>query len=364
LEFIVKRTLSFLLLFLLISIAVIAQTGLERKIDKLAEGVYAIRHKDAPDTFPQGNTTVIIGDREVLVVDSCYLPSSAREDIEQIRQWTNKPVRFLVNTHWHYDHTMGNGVYWAAFPGISIIAQTETAKQIAGYNPGWFARFPKRADRLRQILNDGKDANGKVLSDGERKEYEQAIAGLAPVQDEFIKLVDRPPTMSFDSELRIDLGNREVRIMHLGRANTAGDALVFLPKEKIVITGDLVVHPVPYMFGGYPSEFGKTLRRLELLNFETMVPGHGPVMRAEVARNYVRLIAEFCEVVSDLVSTELHKTGSGAANLPAVRDAVMKDLDVAGWRRRFAGDDSSKQDEFDSTFAAMITAAFNEINGR
>ena len=64
----------------------------ERTVHKLAEGVYTIRHKDAPDTFPQGNTTVIIGDREGLVVDSCYLPSSAREDIAEIRKWTDKPV--------------------------------------------------------------------------------------------------------------------------------------------------------------------------------------------------------------------------------------------------------------------------------
>src|SRR5215213_3722212 len=118
---------------------------LERTVTKLAEGIYTIRHKDAPDTFPQGNTTVIIGDREVLVVDSCYLPSSAREDIAQIKQWTNKPVRYLVNTHWHFDHTMGNGVYWEAFSPLAIIAHAETAKQITGYNPGWFERFPRRA---------------------------------------------------------------------------------------------------------------------------------------------------------------------------------------------------------------------------
>lgn len=335
-----------------------------RTFEKLAEGVYVIRHKDAPDTFPQGNTTVIIGDREVLVVDSCYLPSSAREDIAQIRQWTNKPVRYLVNTHWHFDHTMGNGVYWEAFPGLSIIAHAETAKQVAGYNPGWFARFPRRADRMRQILKDGKDGNGKVLTDGERKEYEEAIAGLAPVQEEFKSIVDRSPTITFDSEMRIDLGNREVHIKHLGRGNTAGDAIVFLPKEKIVITGDLVVHPVPYMFGGYPADFGKTLRRLDQLKFDTMIPGHGEVMRTEMGRNYIGLLAEFCEAVTDLVSTELHRTGSGAVNLPAVREGVVKKLDVAGWRQKFAGSDKTEQDAFDTTFAAMITAAFNEINGR
>src|SRR5881394_3336467 len=98
------------------------------QITDVADGVYTIRHKDAPDTFPQGNTTVIIGDREVLVVDSCYLPSSAREDIAEIRRWTNKPVRYLVNTHWHFDHTMGNGTYWEAFPGLNIVAHVETAR--------------------------------------------------------------------------------------------------------------------------------------------------------------------------------------------------------------------------------------------
>src|SRR5215218_8342608 len=252
---------------------------LARTVVKLADGIYTIRHKDAPDTFPQGNTTVIIGDREVLVVNSCYLPSSAREDIAEIRKWTNKPVRYLVNTHWHFDHTMGNGTYWDSFPGLNIIAHVETARQSAGYNPGWFERFPRRGDRLKQILDAGKDGNGKVLSEGERKEYADAIAGIAPVQEEFKSIIDRNPNLTFESEMRIDLGNREVRVMHLGRGNTAGDAIIFLPKEKIIMTGDLVVHPVPYMFGGYPVEFGATLHKLDQLNFDTMIPGHGDVMR-------------------------------------------------------------------------------------
>src|SRR3954471_9328790 len=94
-----------------------------RTVTKLAEGVYEIRHPDAPDTFPQGNTTVIIGDRDVLVVDSCLLPSSAREDIAQIRKWTDKPVSYVVNTHWHFDHTLGNATYREAFPRAEFIAQ-------------------------------------------------------------------------------------------------------------------------------------------------------------------------------------------------------------------------------------------------
>jgi glyoxylase-like metal-dependent hydrolase (beta-lactamase superfamily II) len=360
-------SISVLILTTLFSAAAFATDSgktTERTVTKLAEGIYTIRHKDAPDTFPQGNTTVIIGDREVLVVDSCYLPSSAREDIAEIRKWTNKPVRYLVNTHWHFDHTMGNGTYWDAFPGLNIVAHVETARQSAGYNPGWFERFPKRGDRMKQVLEAGKDGNGKVLSEGERKEYADAIAGIAPVQEEFKLIVDRAPNVTFDSEMRIDLGNREVRIMHLGRGNTAGDAIIFLPKERLIMTGDLVVHPVPYMFGGYPKDFAVTLHKLDQLNFETMVPGHGEVMKNESARAYVRLLIDFLEAVTEQVSIQTHRLGSGAANQPAVREAVMKNIDDASWRRKFAGDSKDEQDAFDTTFAALITAAHAEINGR
>lgn len=348
----------------LVSVCADSSKSLKRSFEKIAEGVYTIRHKDAPDTFPQGNTTVIIGDREVLVVDSCYLPSSAREDIAQIKQWTNKPVRYLVNTHWHFDHTMGNGSYWDAFPGLTIVAHTETAKQIAGYNPGWFERFPKRGDRLKAILEAGKDGNGKPLSDGDRKEYAEAIAGIAPVQEEFKSIVDRAPTASFDSEMRIDLGNREVRLMYLGRGNTAGDAIVYLPKEKIVMTGDLVVHPVPYFFGGYPFDFSKTLRRLDGIAYDTMIPGHGEVLRAEKGRAYTRLLIDLLDAVTERVSVETHRLGSGAANLPAVREGVQKNIDVSAWRQKFARGVKDEEDAFDTTFAALITAAHAEINGR
>src|SRR5215207_113095 len=274
----------------------------ERTVTKLAEGIYTIRHKDAPDTFPQGNTTVIIGDREVLVVDSCYLPSSAREDIEQIRRWTTKPVRYLVNTHWHYDHTMGNGAYAEAFPGLAVVAHEETARQSVGYNPGWFERYPNRAATFRARLESGKNADGRPLTEVEKKDFASALAGVGPVAEEFKKLSDRAPTLTFDRGLTVDLGNREVRVMHLGRGNTAGDAIIFLPKEKIIMTGDLVVHPVPYMFGGYPSAFGATLRRLDQLGFDTMVPGHGEILRAEKGRAYAGLLIEFIEAVTQQVS--------------------------------------------------------------
>jgi cyclase len=337
----------------------------ERTVTQVAEGVYVIRHPDAPDGFPQGNTTVVVGGREVLVVDSCYLPSSAREDIEQIRRWTDKPVRYLVNTHWHYDHTMGNGVYAEAFPGLAIVAHAETRRQSAGYNPGWFERFPGRAALFKQRLDSGKTADGRALTETEKKDFANALAGVAPVAEEFKKLVDRAPSLAFDRELAVDLGGREVRVMHLGRGNTAGDAVVFLPKERVVVAGDLLDHPVPYLGGGYPSQLVRTLREMARLDAQTIVPGHGDVLRGDYARAYLNQVIEFVDAVTAQVSREVYRVGNGPQNLEAVREAVLKSVDVAAWRQKFAGDDADNRDFFDSfSLRGLVTAAYAEVWGR
>ncbi len=76
----------------------------------------------------------------------------------------------------------------------------------------------------------------------------------------------------------IDVGNREVQIKFLGRGNTAGDAVVYLPKEKIVVAGDLIVYPIPYIYDGYPTEWIQTLQNLAQLDADSIVPGHGPIL--------------------------------------------------------------------------------------
>jgi glyoxylase-like metal-dependent hydrolase (beta-lactamase superfamily II) len=334
----------------------------ERTMAPIAAGIYVIRHEDAPDTFPQGNTTVIVGERETLVVDSCYLPSSAKKDIAQIQKWTTKPVRYLVNTHWHYDHTMGNGVYKDAFSGLTIVAQRETQKQIEGYNPQWFAKFPDRGKTFKQRIESGKDADGRTLTEGEIAEFKTALAGIEPVWAEFRDLGarrDMTPTLAFDRELDVDLGGRNAQILHLGRGNTAGDAVVYLPRERILVAGDLLDHPVPYLGGGYPLELIATLERMAALDFDTVVPGHGKVVRGKA---YLGQVTDFLRAVVTQVDREIHRTGSGPRNLEAVKKAVLANVNVAAWRERFAGDDKDSRDFFDGfSLSGLITATYAEL---
>jgi glyoxylase-like metal-dependent hydrolase (beta-lactamase superfamily II) len=112
----------------------------QRSVTKVADGIYVIIHKDAVLAgWPQGNTTVIIGDGGVFVVDACFLTGSAKEDIVEIKRLTSKPVRYLLNTHFHIDHNAGNSAYMDAFPTLEIIASTETRRFMDDENPSFAA---------------------------------------------------------------------------------------------------------------------------------------------------------------------------------------------------------------------------------
>ncbi|MFL6230219.1 MAG: MBL fold metallo-hydrolase [Pyrinomonadaceae bacterium] len=327
----------------------------ERTVTKIAEGIYVIRHPDAPDTFPQGNTTVVVGEREVLVVDSCLLPSAAREDIAQIRQWTTKPVRYLVNTHWHFDHNNGNGDYSAAFPGLSIVAQVETRNMIESFNPAAVSTYAARRERFQQYLTTGKDGDGKPVSDALRKDLIRSMNGIDAVVAEFKNVHVTVPNVVFDHELSVDLGNRVARIMFLGRGNTAGDTVVFLPKERIVVAGDLLDHPVPYFFGGFPAELSQTLRNLARLDPQLVIPGHGEVLRDQV---YLNMVIDLTEQVVAVVRREVGNMPR--RTLEEVQQAVAKSVDVAAWRLKFAGDDKDNRDNFDESFDSLIKTAYKE----
>ena len=169
-------------------------TSSTRKVIQLAEGVYTIRHPDPTDDFPDGNTTVIIGEKDVLVVDTCYLPSSARMDIAQISQWTGMPVRYVLNTHWHNDHNGGNAAYLEAYPMAAIVAHDETRAMMMARIPSYVRRFTaadsvfgKQRAALAAVVATATDASGKALSPAEVAEAahnlaltERAVAPFMP----------------------------------------------------------------------------------------------------------------------------------------------------------------------------------------
>ena len=169
-----RRSLLPLFVLLMASGPLFADNN-ERQVTELADGIYAIQHKNSNDGNVNGNTTVIIGDREVFVVDSCYLPSAAREDIAQIRKWTDKPVAYLLNTHFHNDHNNGNKAYMDAFPSLAIVAQEETKQDMDLIQPGNIERGPKQLGAAVAAFKQGKDQRGQPLSEDDKKQVQQML---------------------------------------------------------------------------------------------------------------------------------------------------------------------------------------------
>jgi len=352
------RLLSIAILIGLLAAATPMSAQTERKVTKLTDGVYEITHRDGGG----GNTTVIIGERQVLVVDSCFLPSAAREDIAQIRQWTDKPVSFVINTHFHNDHNFGNRVYMDAFPALTIIAHVETKKEMDRFGPGSLRREEKDSYGIQQILEKmletGKTQDGRLLSEDDKTEVKEALSRRPAIIAELKKINFQSATLTFDHDFSIDIGNREVQVKFLGRGNTPGDAVVYLPREKILVAGDLVVHPLPNVIDGYPAEWIQTLENLAQLDANVIVPGHGPILHD---KTYIYLLRDLMQSAVDQMNEKLRQT---APAMFQTLDDVKGSVDLTPFRKRFAGNDADLAAAFDEVSARLVKLVFEEARLR
>jgi glyoxylase-like metal-dependent hydrolase (beta-lactamase superfamily II) len=172
---------------------------------------------------------------------------------------------------------------------------------------------------------------------------------------DFKALVYQTPTLTFTDKLDIDIGNRIVQVRHLGRGHTQGDTVVYLPKEKILAAGDLLVYPVPHAsFNGYPAEWVQTLHKMGELDVTSIVTGHGPVLHD---KSYIYLVADFFQSAVDQVRARISQLGNpGFYPVDDVRSAV----DLNPFRAKFAGDNKDLQAEFDDLTPHLVELIFKE----
>jgi len=343
----------------LIPSALLVAEETPRKVTKLSDGIYTIEHPGhRQDGLFSGNTTVIIGTRQIFVVDSAYLPSVTREDIAQIHQLTNKAVTFLLNTHFHNDHNLGNALYVDAFPAITIIAHAETKKTMDMFGPGSAQREERANARIQKYLDTGKGPDGQALSTEDTEYVKKVLDGRKPYLDEIKKFRYQGPTLTFERDFSLDLGDRLVEIRFLGRGNTAGDAVVYLPREKIAVIGDLVGTPVPLANDGYATEWIHTLDNLAKLDADTFVPGHGPVLHDQ---SRILLFRDLLQNASDQMNAKLMRTGPAMSR---TLDEVKGSIDLKPFRQSFIGNDESLASEWDEFTNGVIKILFEEASLR
>jgi cyclase len=261
--------------FLALSVTCLADDLFD--IKPVAEGVYAAIAKPAYKV--NCNAAIIFLDDSVLVVDTHSKPSAARGLIEQIKKMTDKPVKYVVNTHFHWDHYQGNQAYPSSWPaGVEIISSEATRASIEQRGiprvKHEIVTMPQEIEKMKADLEKTSDPKQK---DEIKRNVAQAEDYLAELKSMQVTL----PTLTFDRSVILHRKSRIVEILWLGKAHTDGDVFVYLPKEKVLVTGDALHGWTPFMGDSYPYDWITTLDAAEKLDFDQVIGGHGDVMKGK-----------------------------------------------------------------------------------
>jgi len=286
-----RSLVSFLCLLVAVCISDVSAQQLF-DIKPVADGVYAAIAKPAYKV--NCNAAIIFLDDGVLVVDTHSKPSAARGLIAQIKELTDKPVKYVVNTHFHWDHYQGNQAYPSSWPaGVEIISSEATRENIEQRGiprvKHQLVMMPDEIEKLRGQLQNASDTKQKEELKNNLREAEDYLAELKNMQ---VTL----PTTTFDRSLILHRNTKTVELLWLGKAHTDGDVFVYLPKEKVLVTGDALHGWTPYMGDSYPYDWIRTLDAAEKLDFQYVIGGHGDVFegkeRFELWKQYFRDLLE------------------------------------------------------------------------
>lgn len=299
----------------------------------------------------EGNCVVIEQSNGLVVVDAGGSPLSGRAIVEQIRKISRLPVRYLIYTHYHGDHNLGAGEILKAWPGLRIISTAKTRANMVGPPMAYIANYASGNAEGAEAAR--KAAADPATSETARRGWQVMAARGPAMVAAYQNLKAWPADITFDDKLDLPDAVAPVSIRFIGRANTDGDAIVWLPQQRVVVTGDIVVAPSPYASASYSAEWLQALDRIRALNFATLIPGHGPVMHD---RAYLdRLSAAITEIRSQVLPLAL----AGAS-----LDEVRKQVSFSALRTSFTGDDGWGRIAFNSFFLrALVSNIWKEARG-
>lgn len=307
------------------------------RLNHVAEGVFAAI--SVPGTGSLGNATIIdLGD-STLVVDTFTTIQAAEDLREAAMALTGNPVSYVINTHWHSDHTSGNQVFT---PKAQIISTPTTREIMATFGKNRLVQQLSNPELIYQAIDEQEEKIQQETNEKLKKEMQWENASDREYMKILPDLVYTLPTITFDQQLSIHGSDRTVQLITYGGGHTQSDAFVYLPEEKTVVMGDLVLskhHPV--MMYANPQEWLNILERVELLGIETIVPGHGEVCSMKElheVKGYIKDIVELVEEtvqnnksIDDIIVPKAYQdwyfTTYFKSNLKRVYDLINKSVD-------------------------------------
>jgi len=297
-------------------------------LKQVADGVYGAIAK--PTAMLNCNAAVIVNRDHVLVVDTHSKPSAAKALIRQIGgEITKLPVRYVVDSHLHGDHAMGNEAYPEVFgSSVEVISSIKTREWLEKLG---MARLKESLESIPRQIADLRAKLEASKDESERAVLRAFVDGLADYQKEMTPPRLTLPTMTFDRRLVIHRGGREIHLLFLGRAHTAGDVVAFVPSERVIATGDLMHGLLPYMGDGFPDDWPATLRALEALEFDRVIPGHGSIQEG---KSVLAQFRGYIEEVTEKVSRGVEQGRTLDELKKSVTPATLMSLKADDMRRR------------------------------
>lgn len=326
----------------------------------LVAGVAVIRQAKPFHLQPIGNVTVIDQADGLVLVDSGGSPGSGRRIIELIRRnRPGRPVKAIILTHWHGDHPLGLSEILKAWPDARTIATTATRAHLSDpktmnapaapdseANAKMVAKFKGFADYCRDMATKAQSEAEKAGWAAGARQFPQYAADM----DGALTLA---PKEGFTGRLVIDDPAAPVEALFLGRANTDGDAVVWLPRQAVMVTGDILVAPIPFGFGSYPSDWLEVLKKIRAFQPAHIIPGHGAPLADDA---YLLRVGAAIEAVRDQIKRSVDE----GVDQKQARAALRMD-DHA---KSFAGNDPWLRRWFDSYFVdPLAISAFKEAKG-
>lgn len=288
-------------------------------MSRVAEGVYLFTTSPYGNVGFGGNSVAIITDEGVVMFDSSGTPASGQAILSEVRKLTDKPVVYVINSHWHWDHWGGNQVFKAAFPNVQFLSHEKNRDLMMNVAVAWNAPGLEKdlPDYLIYEKRQLAAAEAKHASEAELSKKRELLAADESFLQQKRSVTYTFPNATFSDSVTLHLGGREIRVLH-ARAITPGDTFVYLPKEKILITGDILVNPIPFAVGGsYPQEWIETLQKLNQFEVDTIIPGHG---EAEHDRSYLqRNLTLFQGVLTDVKAAK-----ANGINLEQTKKELME----------------------------------------
>ncbi len=297
----------------------ISATAQENEFEPLTSGTYELTFHKVDDGVWMGerpnywrvpiigNIIIIEGDQSVVLFDGGGSHQTAVQILDFVKTTTAKPISHLVLSHWHNDHTIGIDRIKAAFPGMEIIAHQFTTDYLRDQLA---PRIADGGENIENLLRDvskeletGIDYMGNPMSIEARAEAQQILADQNELREAFYDQNTLTPDTSITDHMTIDLGSKTLELKYMGFGNTAGDLVGWIPEQKILMTGDIFTHPVPFGFPFEPRKTVETMKRVLKHDFEKMIFGHGDVQMDSIyANKVINLIARVNSNVDKLVA--------------------------------------------------------------